>query len=391
MVNRSKDIQRIREMLDVFPVTAVLGARQCGKTTISRELNGTHYFDLENPRDEAGFMNPQLLLENLQGLVVIDEIQRKPELFPLLRHLVDTRDNQRYLILGSASRDLVMGSSESLAGRIGFHHLGGFSMADVGAESLTRLWIRGTMPRSFLADSERSSMLWRDNYITTYLERDVPQLGIRVPARTLRRFWMMLAHYHGQILNFSELGRAFGISDMTVRRYVEILEGTYMIRVISPYFNNTSKRLVRRPKLYIRDSGVFHALMGIGSFDQLMSNPRIGASWEGFALEETLGLLERRSEEVFFWSTHSGAEVDLVYQYNGKLYGIEFKHADAPGLTRSMGSALSDLDLERITVIYPGDTDYSVHEKVRVVSLKHAASELPGSSGSFPKDCSALS
>jgi len=219
-------------------------------------------------------------------------------------------------------------------------------------------------------------MLWRDNYITTYLERDVPQLGIRVPARTLRRFWMMLAHYHGQILNFSELGRAFGISDMTVRRYVEILEGTYMIRVILPYFNNTSKRLVRRPKLYIRDSGVFHALMGIGSLDQLMSNPRIGASWEGFALEETLGLLDRRSEEVFFWSTHSGAEVDLVYQRNGKLYGIEFKHADAPGLTRSMGSALSDLDLERITVIYPGDNDYSVHEKVRVVSLKHAATEL---------------
>jgi hypothetical protein len=269
-----------------------------------------------------------------------------------------------------------MGSSESLAGRIGFHHLGGFSMADVGTDNMNRLWIRGTMPRSYLSDSERSSMLWRDNYITTYLERDVPLLGIRIPARTLRRFWMMLAHYHGQILNYSELGRAFGISDLTVRRYVEILEGTYMIRVVSPYFTNTSKRLVKRPKLYIRDSGVYHALMGIGSFDQLMSNPRIGASWEGFALEETLGLLDRRSEEVFFWSTHSGAEIDLVYQHNGKLYGIEFKYADAPCLTRSMGSALSDLDLERITVIYPGDDDYSVHEKVRVVSLKHAATEL---------------
>jgi hypothetical protein len=377
MVNRIKDIRRIREMLDIFPVTAVLGARQCGKTTISREMNATHYFDLENPRDEARFMNPQLLLENLKGLVVIDEFQRKPELFSLLRHLVDTRDTPRYLILGSASRDLVKGSSESLAGRIGFHHLGGFSMDDAGTHNMMRLWIRGTMPRSYLAESEGSSMLWRENYITTYLERDIPQLGIMVPARTLRRFWMMLAHYHGQILNFAEIGRAFGISDMTVRRYVEILEGTYMIRVISPYFTNTSKRLVRRPKLYIRDSGIFHTLMGIGDFNQLVSNPRIGASWEGFALEETLGLLNRRSEEVFFWSTHSGAEVDLVYHHKGKLYGIEFKYADAPCLTRSMRSALNDLDLERISVIYPGADSYSVHDRVRVVSLRHGAAELP--------------
>lgn len=377
MVNRIKDIRRIREMLDIFPVTAVLGARQCGKTTISREMNAAHYFDLENPRDEARFMNPQLLLENLKGLVVIDEIQRKPELFSLLRHLVDTRDTPRYLILGSASRDLVKGSSESLAGRIGFHHLGGFSMDDAGTHNMMRLWIRGTMPRSYLAESEGSSMLWRENYITTYLERDIPQLGIMVPARTLRRFWMMLAHYHGHILNFAEIGRAFGISDMTVRRYVEILEGTYMIRVISPYFTNTSKRLVRRPKLYIRDSGIFHTLMGIGDFNQLVSNPRIGASWEGFALEETLGLLNRRSEEVFFWSTHSGAEVDLVYHHKGKLYGIEFKYADAPCLTRSMRSALNDLDLERISVIYPGADSYSVHDRVRVVSLRHGAAELP--------------
>ena len=374
MVDRNLDIQRIRELLEVFPVTAVLGARQCGKTTISRELDGTHYFDLENPRDEARFMNPQLLLENLQGLIVIDEIQRKPELFTLLRHLVDTRAGQKYLILGSASRELVKGSSESLAGRIGFHHLGGFSMNDVGTDNMARLWIRGAMPRSYLAESERASTLWRDNYVTTYLERDVPQLGIQVPARTLRRFWMMLAHYHGRILNFSEIGRAFGISDMTVRKYIEILEGTYMVRILSPYFTNTTKRLVKRPKLYIRDSGIFHTLMGIGSLDQLTASPWIGASWEGFALEETLGLLNRRSEEVFFWSTHSGAEIDLVFRREGRLSGIEFKYADAPRLTRSMISALNDLELQEVHVIYPGTENYRVHDRVSVVSLRHAAS-----------------
>lgn len=376
MINRRKDVRNVREMLDIFPVTAVLGARQCGKTTLSRALAGDHYFDLENPRDEAKFMNPQLLLETLHGLIVIDEIQRKPGLFPLLRHLVDTTEGQRYLILGSASRDLVSGGSESLAGRIGFYSLGGFSLPDVGSDNMEKLWIRGGLPRSYLAGSEKASAIWRSNYVTTYLERDIPQLGIGIPASTLRRFWMMLAHYHGQILNYSEIGRAFGISDMTVRKYIEILESTFMVRVLQPYFTNISKRLVKRPKLYIRDSGIFHTLMGIDNHDQLVSTPKLGASWEGFALEETLALLGRKSDEVFFWSTHSGAEADLVYQSRGRLCGIEYKYTDAPVLTKSMQSVLTDLDLQQLLVVYPGNQSYRVHERVKVVPIHHLHAEL---------------
>jgi len=362
-------------MTRVFPVTAILGARQCGKTTLAKELGANHYFDLENPRDEAKFQNPQLLLENLEGLVVIDEIQLRPDVFPLLRFLVDSKKKQKYLILGSASRNLVANGSESLAGRIGFFHLGGFSLEDVGAAKWRSLWIKGGFPRSFLSGTERESMLWRENYITTFLERDIPQLGIRIPSRTLRRFWMMLSHYHGQVINYSEIGRAFGISDMTVRRYIEILEGTFMVRVLQPFFNNTSKRLVKNPKIYIRDSGLFHTLISVENENQLISNPKLGASWEGFALEETVRLLRKRSEEIFFWSTHSGAEIDLFFQSGGKSYGIEFKYADAPVLTKSMKSAQTDLKLAQLYVIYPGRDTYPISEGIQALPLSRLGLE----------------
>lgn len=376
MIDRHRDIRIVREMLSVFPVTAVLGARQCGKTTLSRVIGGDHYFDLEDPRDEARFMHPQLLLENLNGLIIIDEIQRKPELFPLLRYLVDNISDQRYLILGSASRDLASHGSESLAGRIGFHFLGGFHLADTGEDSMEKLWIRGGFPRSYLSGSDSQSTLWRNGYITTYLERDIPQLGLRIPSATLRRFWMMLAHYNGQILNYSEIGRSFGISDMTVRKYLDILESTFMIRVLQPYYTNISKRLVKRPKLFFRDSGIFHTLMGIENHAQLTAHPRLGASWEGFALEETLALLGKGTEEVFFWATHSGAEVDLVYQSRGALRGVEYKYADAPVLTKSMRSAMADLDLQQLIVVYPGKESYRLNEKARVVPVTQLKHEL---------------
>lgn len=369
MILRKKDIHRIDEMLHIFPVTAILGARQCGKTTISKCVNGSHYFDLENPRDIAKFENPQLLLEDLKGLIIIDEIQRRKDIFPLIRFLVDTKKNQKYLILGSASRDLIISGSESLAGRIGFYYLGGFSLMDTGNENVKKLWIRGSFPRSYLAETERASILWRENYITTFLEKDIPQLGINIPSHTLRRFWMMLSHYHGQVINYSEIGRAFGISDMTVRKYIDILQGTFMVRVLQPYFINTKKRLVKSPKLYIRDSGIYHTLISLENFDQLFSHPKIGASWEGFALEETLKSLEKRNEEVFFWATHSGAEIDLFFKSGGKNYGIEFKLADAPGLTKSMQSAVRDLDLEMLFVVYPGNDEYRISENIKAIPV----------------------
>jgi predicted AAA+ superfamily ATPase len=293
----------------------------------------------------------------------------------LLRHLVDTRDTQRYLILGSASRDLVKGSSESLAGRIGFHHLGGFSMDDVGTHNMMKLWIRGAMPRSYLAESEGSSVLWRDNYITTYLERDIPQLGIRVPARTLRRFWMMLAHYHGQTWNASELSRAMGLSDKTVRSYLDILSGAFMVRQLQPWFENTSKRQVRAPKIYLRDSGLLHSLLNIPDMHTLLGHPKVGASWEGYAIEQVLSIL--RPNEAYFWATHGAAELDLLFFANGKRYGIEVKFSEAPEVTHSMYSALQDLELEHLWVIYPGEQGYPVHEQMTVCPLRQIADLIP--------------
>ncbi len=369
LIDRKTDRANLAKLMSLFPVTAILGPRQCGKSTLGRSLKADAYFDLENPRDIARLEHPQLALEELTGLIVIDEIQRLPDLFPLLRYLVDQGRDRKFVILGSASRDLIRQSSESLAGRIAYCPLGGFRLSDVGLRALKALWWRGGLPLSFLAASDGDNLLWRNQYIATFLERDIPQLGITIPARTLRRFWTMLSHYHGQILNYAELGRSFGVSDMTTRKYCDILEGTFMVRILQPWSANIGKRLVKRPKLYLRDSGLFHALQSLETPEQLHASPRLGASWEGFALETVCRILDREEGDLYFWHTHAGAELDLFWQAGGKSWGVEFKYEDAPRLTRSMKAALEDLGLERLWVVYPGKAAYRLSERVQVVPL----------------------
>jgi uncharacterized protein len=369
LIDRKTDRAKLGKLISLFPVTAILGPRQCGKTTLARTLDADAYFDLENPRDLARLEQPQLALEGLTGLIVIDEIQRMPDLFPLLRHLVDQETRRKFVILGSASRDLIRQSSESLAGRIAYCPLGGFRLSDINPKGLKALWWRGGLPRSFLAATDEDSLLWRNQHVTTFLERDIPQLGIAIPARTLRRFWTMLSHYHGQILNYSELGRSFGVSDMTVRKYCDILEGTFMIRILQPWFVNIGKRLVKRPKLYLRDSGLFHALLSIETPEQLHASPRLGASWEGFALEAVCRTLDKEDGDLYFWHTHAGAELDLFWQAGGKSWGVEFKYEDAPRLTRSINAAFEDLSLERLWIVYPGNKAYRLAEKIEVIPL----------------------
>ncbi len=368
-IDRKTDQATLAKLMSAFPVTAILGPRQCGKTTLARTLAADSYFDLENPQDLARLEQPQLALEDLTGLIVIDEIQRLPDLFPLLRYLVDQGKGRKFIILGSASRDLIRQSSESLAGRIAYLQLGGFRLSDIDPGAIKTLWWRGGLPRSFLAASDDESLLWRNQYVTTFLERDIPQLGITIPARTLRRFWTMLSHYHGHILNYAELGRSFGISDMTVRKYCDILEGTFMVRILQPWFVNIGKRLVKRPKLYLRDSGLFHALLSIETTEQLYASPRLGASWEGFALDSVCRTLGKEDGDLYFWNTHAGAELDLFWQARGQNWGVEFKYEDAPRLTRSMKTAVEDLELERLWVVYPGKAAYPLTEKIRVIPL----------------------
>ena len=369
LIDRKTDRATLTKLMSVFPVTAILGPRQCGKTTLARKLAADSYFDLENPQDLARLEQPQLALEDLTGLIAIDEIQRLPDLFPLLRYLVDQEKNRKFVILGSASRDLIRQSSESLAGRIAYFQLGGFRLSDIDPGAITALWWRGGLPRSFLAASDDESLLWRNQYVTTFLERDIPQLGITIPSRTLRRFWTMLSHYHGQILNYSELGRSFGVSDMTARKYCDILEGTFMVRILQPWSVNIGKRLVKRPKLYLRDSGLFHSLLSIETPEQLHASPRLGASWEGFSLDCVCRTLDREEADLYFWHTHAGAELDLFWQAEGRNWGVEFKYEDAPRLTRSMKTAVEDLELERLWVVYPGKAAYRLTEKVQVLPL----------------------
>lgn len=368
-IDRKTDRATLTKLMSAFPVTAILGPRQCGKTTLARTLAADSYFDLENPQDLARLEQPQLALEDLVGLIVIDEVQRLPDLFPLLRYLVDQGKRRKFVILGSASRDLIRQSSESLAGRIAYLRLGGFRLSDIDPGAIKTLWWRGGLPPSFLAASDEESLLWRNQYVTTFLERDIPQLGIAIPARTLRRFWTMLSHYHGHILNYSELGRSFGISDMTVRKYCDILEGTFMVRILQPWFVNIGKRLVKRPKLYLRDSGLFHTLQSIETSEQLLATPRLGASWEGFALECVCRTLGKEDGGLYFWSTHGGAELDLFWQARGKNWGVEFKYEDAPRLTRSMKTAVEDLELARLWVVFPGKSTYPLTEKIQVIPL----------------------
>ena len=323
------------------------------------------YFDLENPVDLRRLSAPMRTLEDLSGLVVIDEIQRRPDLFELLRVLVDRPKNPaRFLFLGSASPHLAKGVSESLAGRVGFIDLFGFSIEEVGGDHCTHLWLRGGFPRSFLAIDEVASMIWRDDFIRTFLERDIPQLGISIPAETLRRFWTMLAHYHGQVWNAAQLARSLGTSENTARRYLDILSGVYMIRILPPWFANIRKRQVKAPKVYIRDSGILHALLQLRSLSDVQSHPKLGSSWEGFALEQLIGGLESR--DLYFWATQAGAELDLLARIQGRQYGFEFKYADAPGTSRSMHIAVQDLSLEHLWVIYPGHQEYPLDNNISV-------------------------
>ena len=312
------------------------------------------------------------MLGSLQGLVVLDEIQQMPELFSTLRVLVDRPENQAcFLILGSASPQLIRRASESLAGRVEFIELNSFDLSETGSATWETLWLRGGFPRSFLANSEADSLAWREGFIRTFLERDLPQLGISIPATAMRRFWSMLAHYHGQTWNASELSRAMGLSDKTVRSYLDILSGAFMVRQLQPWFENTGKRQVRGPKIYLRDSGLMHSLLNISDTHSLLGHPKVGASWEGYAIEQVLRIL--RPNEAYFWATHSTAELDLLFFANGKRYGVEVKFSEAPEVTRSMHIALQDLELEHLWVIYPGKRSYPVQERITVWPLQSVA------------------
>ncbi len=388
MLPRPEPLGRIHEAFHVHPIAALLGPRQCGKTTLARilaEREPCEFFDLESPVDVRRLSAPMTALEGLSGLVVIDEVQRKPELFELLRVLVDRPDNgARFLVLGSASPKLVKGVSESLAGRVGFVDLSGFSLDEVGADARDTLWNRGGFPRSFLAPDAAASFGWRGDFIRTFLERDIPQLGIRVPAETLRRFWTMIAHYHGQVWNAAELARSLGSSQHTARRYLDILAGSFMVRVLPPWFENLKKRQVKAPKIYLRDSGLLHALLQLSTPQEVLGHPKLGASWEGFALEHVVTVLGTR--DAYFWATHGGAELDLLVMTSGKRFGFEFKYSDAPGMTRSAYTALEDLKLDRLWIVYPGKQFYGLHEKVSAIPLAVVADVVQTATASSPSE-----
>jgi uncharacterized protein len=371
MIVRMADIVLVRSALRRSRVVALLGPRQCGKTTLAREIvppDSLNYFDLEDPRSIARLSEPDTALRPLKKWVVIDEIQRRPELFPLLRVLADRRPlPARFLVLGSASPDLLRQSSESLAGRIETVHLEGFRLADLGAEAQDRHWLRGGFPRAYIARSEADSLAWRRQFLLTFLERDLPQLGITIPALALRRFWNMIAHYHGQTWNSAELARALMVNESTVRRYLDLMADVFMVRQLPPWFENLGKRQVRAPKVYVRDSGLLHALLGITNQRDLEFHPKVGASWEGYAVEEVLKSF--RPDEAYYWATHNGAELDLLLFKDGRRIGVECKRADAPVLTPSMKIALKDLKLDQLYVLYPGDRTYSLAKEVKVMPL----------------------
>ncbi|MFN5194712.1 MAG: ATP-binding protein [Cyanobacteriota bacterium] len=374
MLPRSARLTALQAALARSPVVAMLGPRQCGKTTLARQLvsvQSANYFDLEDPISLARLDQPLTALGELRGTVVIDEVQRRRELFPLLRVLADRPDQPaRFLILGSASPALLRQSSESLAGRLEIVEMEGFSLAEVGLDQATMLWLRGGFPRSFLAANDEDSLIWRRDFIRTLLESDLPQLGVRVPAVTLQRFWAMLAHFHGQLWNGAELGRSLGVNQTTCRRYLDLLAGVFMVRLLQPWHTNSLKRQVKAPKIYFRDSGLLHHLLQIPSHDALLQHPRLGASWEGFVIEQLL--ITWRPEGAWFWATHGGAELDLLVHQGGRRIGVEIKRADAPRLSTSMRQALKDLELDELLVITPAERSYRLHERARVVTLTEA-------------------
>lgn len=371
MIPRPKLLNGIENAIRRSRVVALIGARQCGKTTLARQLvspESENYFDLENPFSLARLDQPMVALKDLNGLVVIDEIQRRPDLFPTLRVLCD-RDPApaRFLILGSASPDLLRQSSESLAGRLTIISMSGFSLEEAGFDSQSKHWRRGGFPLSYLATSEENSHAWRKDFVTTFLERDIPQFGFSIPASALFRFWSMLAHYHGQVWNNAEAARALNVSEGTVRRYLDLLQDLFMVRQLTPWHANLGKRQVKSPKVYFRDTGLLHYLLGIRTEQQLAVHPRNGASWEGYVIEETLKAIE--PEQAYFWATHAGAELDLLLIKDGKHIGIECKRMDAPYRTPSMSIAMRDLKLARLIVLYPGPHAYSLAENMDVVPL----------------------
>lgn len=383
MIERLTHLDRLRDLLGQFPVVGLIGARQVGKTTLAMAVADTFpeevtRFDLENPRHVGRLEDPMFALEGLRGLVVLDEIQLRPELFPVLRVLADRPGSPaRFLVLGSASPELLRQTSETLAGRIAYHVLEGLCLEEVGAENLPALWLRGGFPLSFLAASEPNSSRWRQQFIRTYLERDLSEMGIRLAPATIRRFWAMLAHYHGEIWNGSELARAFGVSQKTVKGYLDILCSTFMAKRLEPWHENLAKRQVKAPKIYLADSGILHTLLGLETRDDLLEHPKVGASWEGFAIGEVVAHLEARPEECFFWKLHSGAELDLLIRRGNLRRGFELKLTSSPRVTPSMRSALESLKLEELTVLHAGTESYPLAPRIRAVALSRLRQELP--------------
>lgn len=390
MIERATLHGRIRAALRRARVVALVGPRQVGKTTLARALvpaSQANYFDLENPRDLARLAEPMTALEGLRGLVVIDEVQLRPDLFPILRVLADRKPlPARFLVLGSASPQFLRQPSESLAGRIEVIEVGGLSLREVGARRTGLLWRRGGYPASFTARTEAQSFAWREQFLRSFFEREIPALGINIPPAALQRFWSMLGHYHGQIWNAADPARSLGVAENTVRRYLDILQGVFMIRRLSPWHENLSKRQVKSPKIYFRDSGLLHVLLGVHDGAQLDRHPRSGASWEGHVIEEVLKSVD--PDEAYFWATHQGAELDLLLFKDGRRFGVEVKRADAPQRTRSMEIALHDLRLERLAVIYPGARRYSLGtgiDAVPVESIPLGHKELFGGRSARPR------
>jgi predicted AAA+ superfamily ATPase len=375
MIRRPSILATLNSALARSRVVVLVGPRQSGKTTLARELleeDSVNYFDLEDPAGLARLDEPMTALRPLTGLVVIDEIQRRPDLFPVLRVLVDRRDTPaRFLVLGSASGDLLRQTSESLAGRMERIIIGGFSLAELGAEAEQRLWLRGGFPLSYLAGDDTDSIVWRKNFIQTLLERDFPQWGVRVPATALQRFWTMVAHYHGQVWNAAEPARALGVSESTTRRHLDLLTDAFMIRQLQPYHANLRKRQVKSPKIYVRDNGLLHQLLGIDSMKTLLTHPKVAASWEGFVIEQMLKI--EPHDEVFFWATHQGAEIDLILRRGSSLFGVEVKRTDSPRLTPSIRIALEDLKLKYVIVLYPGTQRFPLANQVEAVPLQTLA------------------
>lgn len=379
MIPRGGDEQQLTAALLRSPIVLVTGPRQAGKSTLARtvtEAPPSNVFDLEDPRDLARLGEPTLSLSALNGTVLIDEAQRRQDLFPDLRVLADEDPTPgRFLVLGSASPDLVGLAAESLAGRVALVELGGFRLADVGGDALDDLWQRGGLPPSFLSASDEASAAWRDDYIATFLERDLANLGVRIPATTMRRFWTMLAHYHGQTWNGAELARAVGVSQPTVGRYLDALTDALVVRQLQPWFANVSKRQVRAPKVYVRDSGLLHRLLGLDDAFTLAGHPKVGASWEGFVLEQ---ILQLGVKNPWFWATHAGAELDLLVDVGGRRVGVEIKRTDRPKITPSMRSALVDLDLDRVIVVHAGDAHFALDPQVTAVGARQLLSAEDG-------------